>query len=96
MNVELIMRRLDGRTRAFPLGQERVFLGRDSRCDVRIPLPSIAPRQCEIELRQEQLILRNLGPTRCTRVNGSDIDAIELHEGDEVDIGPVHFTVRCR
>lgn len=95
MGIWLTMTTTDGRERPFPLSSPRAIIGRDARCDVSIPLPTVAPRHCEIAVEGALLTLRDLGSATGTLHNGQPVTRAVLEPGDRVTVGGlVTFVVR--
>jgi pSer/pThr/pTyr-binding forkhead associated (FHA) protein len=76
-----------------PLQRPVLLVGRHPDCDVRIDLPKISRRHCCVALAYERVMIRDLGSRNGLRVNGRLVDEAQLHEGDEVAIGPVLYRV---
>jgi adenylate cyclase len=75
--------------KAYALGDSpEVIVGRDETCDVRILARSVSREHCAIEQQGEALVLRDLGSTGGTFVQGDRIDAVPLADGMEVAVGP--------
>ena len=94
MNTYLIMSARGGRRRAFPIHEGRTVIGRDARCDIRVPLPFVAARHCELIRTGARLVVRDFDSDGGTSLNGRVIREAVLMEGDALSIGPVAFTVR--
>ncbi|MHC4219017.1 MAG: FHA domain-containing protein [Planctomycetota bacterium] len=94
MKMCLSMETADGESRSFPLDQARLVLGRDTRCDLRIAVPSVSMRHCEIVKDGNTLHLKDLGSDGGTFHNGIRVLKAELAPQDRVTIGPVTFVVR--
>lgn len=95
MEVVLIMFK-DGEQREFPLSSKRTILGRRPDCDLRIPTQDVSRRHCEIAPgeKRTELIVRDLGSSNGTYVNGKRIAESQLKPGDRLTIGPVTFVVQ--
>jgi predicted component of type VI protein secretion system len=93
MNVSLMMVKGDGTQRDFPMGKERLVIGRINTCDLRIALPSVSRQHCEVLLDNGQLKLRDLGSSNGTFHNNTRIQEVNLSAGDEIGVGPVVFRV---
>ena len=91
MNVALIMLRRDGTRRAFAFQKARVVVGRTYHCDLRIPMASVSRKHCAFVTRDNEVLLRDLGSTNGTYVNGARIAEVSLCSGDKIAIGPVQF-----
>ena len=95
MGISLAMLTSDGRERPFALSKARMVIGRDSRCDLRVPLPSVELRHCELTVDGATISIRDLGSICGTLHNGNRIqEQVSLAHGDRVTIGPVTFVVR--
>jgi pSer/pThr/pTyr-binding forkhead associated (FHA) protein len=95
MEVVLVMFKDDER-REFPISGKRTILGRRQDCDLRIPTRDVSRRHCEIvpgEKRSE-VIVRDLGSSNGTYVNGKRIAESTLKPGDRLAVGPVTFVVQ--
>lgn len=77
------------RLKAFALGDKaEVLIGRDDSCDVQIRSSTVSREHCTIEVDGEELILRDLGSTAGTYVNGRKVDRVRLEDGIEITVGP--------
>lgn len=68
-----------------------VLVGRHPDCDVRIDLPQMSRRHCCLALAYDRLLLRDLGSRHGVRVNGMRVGEAQLHDGDEIAIGPLIY-----
>lgn len=64
-----------------------VVVGRDATADLTLDDPQVSKRHCEFRLTGGRLILRDLGSTNGTFVNGMQVSNAELKAGDVVGIG---------
>jgi pSer/pThr/pTyr-binding forkhead associated (FHA) protein len=80
--------------RPFPISKGRTIIGQEATSDLRVPLPAVAPRHCEIVINAEGLRLRDLGSDAGTLHNGSRVDQANLSNDDRVTVGSVTFQVR--
>ena len=94
MRKVLAMVTADGDERRFPITRSKLVMGRHSRCDVRVAVPSVSERHCEIMVDGEVLKLRDLGSGTGTFHNGARVEQAVLADDDRVTIGPVTFVVR--
>lgn len=94
MDFSLVMKLTDGTERRFPLNKTRTLIGRETRCHVRIALPNVAEKHCEIVLDNGELQLSDLGSELGTLVNGSPVQKTVLDHADELTVGPVTFHVQ--
>lgn len=75
--------------KAFALGDNaEVIVGRDESCDIRIMAQSVSREHCAIEHEGEELVLRDLGSSGGTFMNGEKIDKVRLSDGMEIAVGP--------
>ena len=75
--------------RAFALGENKeVIVGRDETCDIRIVAKSISREHCAIEQDGDELVLRDLGSSGGTYLEGNRVDKVKLHDGVQVAVGP--------
>ncbi len=70
------------------------MIGRETRCDLRVPLPSVDQQHCEIVLGDGLVELKDLGSEAGTYLTGDRIERAVLGDNDEVAVGPVTFRVR--
>lgn len=96
MKVLLVMRTPDGRERPFPLRLERTVIGREVRCDLRLAVPTVDNRHCELTFDNGEITLNDLGSNAGTFHNGRRVDRATLHHADTLTVGPVTFEVRMQ
>lgn len=96
MEIELIIRTAGGGERVFPISAPRTVIGRESRCDLRVPLPSVERQHCEILLAGGLIELKDLGSQSGTYCRGQRIERVVLGDSDRFSVGPVEFRVRAR
>ncbi|MCK4341436.1 MAG: FHA domain-containing protein [Phycisphaerae bacterium] len=93
MNVVLVMFK-DEERREFPMAEEVMTLGRRQDCHLRIPTRDVSRRHCELLIEKRGLVVKDLGSSNGTFVNGKRIAETELVPGDHLRIGPVTFIVQ--
>lgn len=94
MEVSLVIVKADGTTRDFPLTAQRTIIGRQNTCGLRIPLHSVSRKHCEVQMIDDQLIVRDLGSSNGTVINDNKVKGnAKLNAGDRLQLGPVVFTV---
>jgi pSer/pThr/pTyr-binding forkhead associated (FHA) protein len=81
MGIHLVITTTDGLERAFPVMSPRTVIGRETRCDLRVPLPTVAEHHCEIS-------------DSGTFHNGDRVERAVLSHADRLTVGPVTFEVR--
>ena len=75
--------------RAFALGDSNeVIVGRDDTCDIQIRAKSVSREHCTIEREGQDFVLRDLGSTGGTFLDGKRVDRVRLRDGIEVTVGP--------
>lgn len=69
-------------------------VGRDPQCHLRPASPMISKRHCALLQREEKAFVRDFDSTNGTFVNNDPVKGeVELHNGDQLKIGPLMFTV---
>jgi predicted component of type VI protein secretion system len=80
---------IDGRP--VPLTAAVTVLGRDGSADLVVDDPGVSRRHAEVRISHDgphlQVLLRDLGSTNGTYLNGEQIGDEELHDGDRVTMG---------
>ncbi len=75
--------------KAFALGDTaEVIVGRDSSCDIQIKAKSVSREHCSIESEGEELVLRDMGSSCGTFLDGQRIDSVRIEDGMEIAVGP--------
>lgn len=94
MKISLVMVKADGTSREFPFDKQSVIVGRDEAARLRIPLPSVSRKHCELTIDDEELVVKDLGSANGTYVNGAKVKERELSPGDLLTVGGVVFVIR--
>ena len=97
MKADLVLLNTDGAHKAFPLAGSAIVIGRRHDCDLRIPLPTVSRRHCQISQNGQALKIRDLGSKCGTFVNNKRLDVdgeSSLKPGDYVRVGPLVFVCR--
>ncbi|MGH2871179.1 MAG: FhaA domain-containing protein [Solirubrobacteraceae bacterium] len=77
---------VDGRRMV--VGPAGATIGRSRQCDVVVDDPNISRKHAEVRPRGGAWVLRDLGSTNGTRLNGRRLDGPEvLRRGDEIQLG---------
>ncbi|AXH96811.1 FhaA domain-containing protein [Ornithinimicrobium avium] len=87
---------IDGRR--VPLTAAVTTLGRDESADLVLDDPGISRRHAEVRIGNDgphlQVLLRDLGSTNGTYLNGDRVGDEELREGDRITMGRTSLTFR--
>jgi len=95
MKVKLIMFTQDGDRRDFGIAEGSSIIGRNSDAALRIPLAEISREHAEINVADGKVTIKDLHSSNGTFVNLQRIEEEEeLSAGDNVNIGPVVFTLQ--
>jgi pSer/pThr/pTyr-binding forkhead associated (FHA) protein len=81
---------LDGHA-DIPLDRAVVVVGRHYWCDVRIASPRVSRRHCCLALDRDGVLVRDLGSTNGTRINGQRVKEGVLRPGDELAIAHCRY-----
>jgi adenylate cyclase len=76
-----------------PLPKPKLLVGRQSFCDVQLRYPSVSSRHCELELVEGYWLVRDLGSSNGTRVNGKVCTTQWLMPNDVLWVAQYPFTV---
>jgi len=69
-------------------------IGRSDDSDVQLDDRWLSRQHCELDVRDGEVVLRDLGSKHGTFVNEAPIDATEVQPGDEIRVGLSRFVVR--
>jgi pSer/pThr/pTyr-binding forkhead associated (FHA) protein len=78
---------------AFPLNSQNI-VGRTTSADIHLPDPGVSRRHACVTAARGAFWLLDLGSTNTTHVNGHPIDKHELHDGDDIELGPWRLRYR--
>ncbi|MBY0456902.1 MAG: FHA domain-containing protein [Gemmataceae bacterium] len=76
------------------LVKELTLFGRDEDCDVRLDHKSVSKLHCVVVKTDGLLLLRDLGSTNGTRVNGQRVRRAALLPNDTVAIANLKYVVK--
>ncbi len=95
MTVTLVTFAKTGQRKDFVLSRHSTVIGRKTDADLRIPLNEISRAHCELTMNGKGVVLRDLGSSNGTFVNGERVDDDhELSAGDKIRVGSVMFVVQ--
>ena len=69
------------------LTKDKTIIGRGSNCDIVIDDPGISRKHLEIDINDGNVIARDLGSTNGTYVEGHQVPAATLLDGNTITIG---------
>src|SRR5271166_5278433 len=75
------------------VAKEMMLIGRQEECDLRLDHKSVSKMHCVIVKTDGLLLLRDLGSTNGTRVNGTRVRRAALLPNDQVSIAHFKFRV---
>src|SRR5437867_2785909 len=79
--------------REYRMRRTKLILGRDEDAHLRIPDEGVSRKHALLEIswdqarRVQRILVRDLGSTNGTLVNGERVDQAELREGDKIRMG---------
>jgi pSer/pThr/pTyr-binding forkhead associated (FHA) protein len=94
MSYWLVMQANDGRERPFPVRKHTTVIGRETTCDLRVPVSTVSQKHCQISLEEGRLRIVDLKSEAGTFHNGQRVEDATLKHEDTLTIGPVRFVVR--
>jgi hypothetical protein len=66
---------------------ERLLVGRDRACDVRLDDPTVSRRHAQLFHREGAWVICDMDSMNGTRLNGRRVGRAPLHPGDELRLG---------
>jgi predicted component of type VI protein secretion system len=94
MQISLMMVTADGKSKEAQVKGLPATIGREEGCKLRVPVANVSRKHCELYESDDELLVRDLGSSNGTYVNGAKIKQTELAPGDVLTVGPVVFVVR--
>jgi hypothetical protein len=94
MDAKLVVAKGKTAVKEIPLGGISTIIGRRNDCSLRIPSPLVSRQHCELTQAGNRLIVKDLGSSNGTFVNGAKIKSKELKSGDTLGVGPITFIVQ--
>ena len=88
--MPLLLVALDGGP-DIPMGREPIVVGRHPHCDVRLRSIRVSRRHCCLTEVDGAVIVRDLGSTNWTMINGRRVEAGRLRPGDELSIAHLRY-----
>lgn len=75
----------------FPLNKDHVIIGREVKCAIMLNDNSVSRQHSSITRLAEGYLIRDLGSSNGTYVNGQRVQEYLLQDGDRVSIGDIEF-----
>ena len=96
LNISLVHVKPDGSSKEVSLATLPKIIGRGEGSGIRIPVSTVSRQHCEIWLDEDEdaLMVKDMGSSNGTFVNGKRTSETELSPGDLLTIGPAVFVVR--
>jgi pSer/pThr/pTyr-binding forkhead associated (FHA) protein len=76
------------------LDKDLTLIGRDEDCDIRLEQKGVSKLHCVVVKTDGLLLLRDLGSTNGTRVNGQRVRRAALLPNDQLGIANISFQVK--
>jgi len=76
------------------IAKDLVLVGRKEDCDIRLDHKSISKLHCILVKTEGLLLLRDLGSTNGTRVNGQRVRRAALLPNDQIQLASLRYTVQ--
>jgi pSer/pThr/pTyr-binding forkhead associated (FHA) protein len=76
------------------LADAPLLVGRHPSCDARLGSLRVSRRHCCLARDDGEVVVRDLGSTNGTWINGLRVDSGRLRPGDELAIGGARYLVR--
>jgi Nif-specific regulatory protein len=70
-----------------------LIFGRDITCAIKVSDPLVSRRHCAVSLEDDSIVLKDLGSSNATFVNGDPVKQAVLRAGDEIAVGSAIFLV---
>lgn len=76
-----------------PLIRPTITLGRRQSCDICLAFPNVSALHCELTFNNGHWMIRDLGSTNGTKVNGTRVQKKVLRPKDIITIGKRKYTI---
>jgi len=76
-----------------PLLRKKLLIGRRDSCDIALRFPNVSSRHCELEMVDHYWMVRDLGSSNGTKVNGVRVRSKWVLPGDELAVARHRFKV---
>ncbi len=89
--LSLVVSRGPDAGRRVALNTDRFVVGKSPKCDLEFPDPTVSRKHFEIEKRGDTFVVRDLGSTNGTTVDGTKIKEAFLSPGSKITAGNVEL-----
>lgn len=86
-------RLIDAYGTAYPLSGMPIVVGRTGDADVVVADANVSRRHCEFVATPQGVVVRDLGSTNGTYVNGARVESVVVTPSDSVTIGSMQFRI---
>jgi len=73
--------------------EKTTIVGRDPSCNITLPIEHLSRKHLSLEVRDNQLFLKDLDSSNGTYLNGKRISEAEVHAGDKIKLDVLTFEV---
>jgi pSer/pThr/pTyr-binding forkhead associated (FHA) protein len=80
--------------KSYDLTKDMTLLGRDGDCDIKLEHKSVSKLQCVLVMTDGVVLVRDLGSTNGTRVNGQRVRRAALLPNDTLAVANVRYLVK--
>src|ERR1044072_4803583 len=92
---KLVIRSESGESISHDLAEESYTIGRAPENSIRLEDNSVSGRHAEIVVSDQNIVLKDLGSTNGTMVNGQPVTETQLRAGDRIRFGKVEACYEC-
>jgi hypothetical protein len=79
----------------FPIGEQPLVIGRLPEVEIFLDDSNVSRRHAEVIRRGPDLVLRDLGSTNGTKLNGAPVSLSTLKDGDQILVGATRIHVEA-
>lgn len=94
VDISLALVREGGVANTVTMRRAKLIIGRKPECEIRIPVPDVSREHCEIRVEAERVLVKDLGSSNGTYVDGQRVQEAELKAGSVLTVGPATFVVQ--
>jgi pSer/pThr/pTyr-binding forkhead associated (FHA) protein len=97
MQLSLVVLRGTNAGQIIPIQRAEFCIGRDETCELWAQKMTISRRHTAILMREDRVVIRDLGSSNGTFVNGVVVvGEVEVEHNDRLRIGPLEFRIQVR